>query len=193
MNLKYFLLPLFVSQCGEYNKHNNNDDPILLASEDAIMDDIVYDIYWWLEGKQPLSNDIKTRIKEAIRNKKVPNNQKEILKNIEDNLGDRNSLRNIINIWVNSDGTQTIVGYLEKQYQNILQFSKGKKLYMNNAEIIRNIRVYIDNKIVDTDRLTVAKDGIYYKHDSKIHEFLFLKIEINSSLKRKLPIRESQL
>ena len=101
------------------------------------------------------------------------------------------SLKN--NIWINSDDTETITGFLGEQYQNILQFNKGKKLYINNSEIIRNIRVYFDNKIVDTDRLTVSKDGIYYKHDSKIHKLVNLKIEINSSLKRKLPIRQNQI
>ena len=197
MNLKYYLLPLLlINNCsGCHNNNNENSKtekpiPIHIKPFNNIYDNIISDIKSYVEDKKPLPKDIQNKIEKLLKKKDILDSQKKNLNDIKNNLNNKDELKKIINN-VNS----IIIGTIKVKEYMVTTKDKGLPLLhidksnnISKDEVLNNIKIFINGKNVDKDKLII--DDYHYidykPNNSQESKTLNVCIEISNALMKKI-------
>ena len=191
MNLKYFILSLFINNCsGCENSHNDNkkqEKPIPIKPIKIIhtqdISNIIPDLESYIKGEKSLQ-DINDEINKLD---KIPDNQKKTLNDIKNNLNNKDKLKKIIDNSNKLDSVITGTIQCEKNTEELILFYIDKSNHISKEEILNNIKIFIDKKEINKDKISIYHGTISCKIDNlKKKESLNIRIEINNALMKKI-------
>ena len=195
MNLKYYLLLLLlINNCnGCHNSNNENSKtekpiPIHIKPFNNIYDNIISDIKSYVEDKKPLPKNIQNKIEKLLKKKDILDSHKKNLNDIKTNLNNKDELKKIINN-VNS----IIIGTIKVRKKIITEEDKNLPLLhidksnnISKDEVLNNIKVFINGKNVDKDKLIIGNYIGYKPNNSQKSKTLNVCIEISNALMKKI-------
>ena len=186
MNLKYFILFFFINNCSGCENNNNDnkkqEKPIPIKPIKNIhtqdISNIIPNIKLYIEGKKSLLyiHDEISKLKD------IPDSQKKTLKDIKENLNNKDKLKKIIDNSNKLDSFITGTIQCKKNTEELKLFYIDKLNNISKEGILNNIKVFINNKEINKDKISISDTGFCKIDNLKKKESLNIRIKINNAL-----------
>ena len=108
---------------------------------------------------------------EISKLKDIPDSQKKTLNDIKNNLNNKDKLKKIINNSNKLDSVITVTIQCKKKTKSLLLFCIDESNNISKEEILRNIKVFIDKKEINKDKISIDTGRIYCFIIVKIYQF----------------------